>query len=410
MKIKFEDRTVMMRNNYLRFLGNMYAQEVDLDRMRSAGEELNAKLATLVEEETQKGHDSIRVIPDLLDLKVLSDKTVFTDEMKQVLAMSLSVSDNAVALHELGFDSPTSYGNFNVASAQISLIGKRVAMRIYNRIVAAVNDPSLDDMIVDIAINALADQIQERASFDRYAKTHGIECPDNESRAAYMGSYTEWLDQVASDLFAKLVSSPCENILVLPTGIEDVKQVLFEICPVEANSWIMELTPDTIYTGDVFGKVLSFNLPKEDVNRFAQAVQQFITENSVNKNVELGSGQSVSPFYSVNMGSLLLHIIIKASSELWGAQEEISEDTEYIVDFFRQELLELDDTIAYIEATPYRILSVMSNINNLMISRSAYTRASSQDYILAQGALVLAIQNELHKETLETIMEEKADE
>ena len=74
---------------------------------------------------------------------------------------------------------------------------------------------------------------------------------------------------------------------------------------------------------------------------------------------------------------------------------------------FREELTELT-TIEYdSDATPYRLLSVISFVNDLMVSRCALTRASSQDYIYAQGAITMMINRELlelsHKEAVQEI-------
>lgn len=87
--------------------------------------------------------------------------------------------------------------------------------------------------------------------------------------------------------------------------------------------------------------------------------------------------------------------MILASAEVWSPASTLSESTEYIVDLFREELTELT-TIEYNEdVTPYRLLSVVSSINDLLISRSALTRASAQDYVLAQGAITMMINREL---------------
>lgn len=405
--MKISDRTIMMRNNYLRFLGNMSAQEVDNKRMQSAGEELDAKLNALMEDYANKGQDDLKVIPDLLNLKVLADKNRFTDDIRQVLGMSLAVSDNVLALSELGFDAPNSFGAFNVASAQISIIAKKVALKLYHNLVDAMKDPSSDDLVVDIIYDAIIDQISERATYIKFCQTHGVaydpsEETEEEHKKNYIDAFDEWLNGIAGDILVRIMANPGENTLILPVGMDEVREVLFEICPPEANEWIIELSYDEIYGGAMFDKLINeYKLDREALNKFAVVIDRFIQDNSVNQAVELGQGQSVRPLYSVNIGAVILHAMIQASAALWSEEEELDESTEYIVDLFRQELLNVE-TIEYdADKTPYKLLSVVSTINNIIVSRSAYMRASSQDYIMAQGAIVFAITNELHEETID---------
>ncbi len=409
--MKISDRTVTMRNNYLRFLGNMSAQEVDNKRMQSAGEELDAKLNALIEDYSNKGQDDLKVIPDLLNLKVLADKNRFNDDIRQVLGMSLAVSDNVLALSELGFDTPNSFGAFNVASAQVSIIAKKVALRLYHNLVNAMKDPSVDDVIVDLIYDAIADQISERATYIKFCQIKGIAFdPSNDTEEEHKKNYTsafeEWLYGIVGDILVKVVANPGENTLILPVGMDEVREILFEVCPPEANEWIAELSYDEIYGGTVFDKLMTeYKLDREALNRFAVVLDRFIKDNSVNQEVELGQGQNVRPLYSINIGAVILHAMIQASAKLWSEDEELDEYTEYVVDVFRQELLDIQTAEYDADKTPYKLLSVISMINSIIVSRSAYMRASSQDYIMAQGAIVFAITSELHKETIDDTIE-----
>lgn len=405
MLVKWNDRVVMTKNNYLRFVGNMSAQEVDIDKIMSSGEELNAKISSIIEEETNKGNDDLKVIPDLLDLNVLADPNRFTDDIKQLMSLSLALSDGVRALNALGFNNPTSYGAFNVASAQVSVIAKKVAMRLYYNLVASVNgDSSGDDIISDIALDAIVDQIKERMSFIKFVDEFDIEIPEGVDpktlEESYSGQYEEWVETEAERLFKEIMLHPTQNQIIYPTGADDVRSVLYEILPQEANEWIAELSESDLYSGDVFETLMNkYKLQKEDLKKFAHAVDLFIKENAIATEVGVGNGQSVAPFYSINLASVILHMMITASAELWGSNEELSEETEYIVDLFRQELEDIS-CIEYNEFTPYKLLSIVSSINNIIISRTAYGRASSQDYILAQGAITYCIYNDLMKDTV----------
>ncbi len=398
--IQYKDRVVDINNNYLRFFGNMSSQEVDLDKMREGGIQLQQKLDSLIEEESQRGNDDIKVLPDLLDLKVLSDANRFTDGIREVVSMAVALSDNTRALVVLGFNNPNSYADFNVASAQISQIAKKVAFNLYHNLVNAIKtDTTVDDLVIDMVLAAIEDQIAERMNFPRFCEKNGIaltEETEDKVRMAYDSRYNEWVSTEAERILAEVVSKPMENVLIDPSGFEDVREKLYELCPPEANEWIGSLTPDAIYSGEVFEKLLKeYKLDRESLTQFAAAVERFMSENQTAQSVQLGQGQNVNPFYSTNMASILLHTMIMASSELWDVNDtEISETTEYIVDLFRAEL-ENVTTIEFDETTPYKMLSVIANINPLLVSRSAVTRASHQDYILAQGAITMMINQEL---------------
>lgn len=408
--IKYEDRVVMNKNNYLRFLGNMSAQEVDLDTMRKGGEQLQAKLDNLIEEELNKGHD-LKLIPDLLNIKVLADKDVFTDELREALSMSIALSDNASALVALGFDSPNTYADFNVASAQVSQIMKKVAFRMYQNLVLCIKENrGEDDIIDDLIVDACRDQIFERMSFEAFALENNINYDDKSEkvRAAYDGRYSEWIDSEVTRVLSEVIANPMSNVIVRPSGLEGVKDDLHAVCPDEASEWIESLTADDIYSGQVFEKLMNeYKLGKAQLQRFAHSIQKFMQENQTSQSVQMGGGQNINPFYSVNMSSIILHAIITASAELWDPSvETLSDYTEYILDIIREELAYIN-CIECDETTPYKILSVVSSINSLPISQHAFLRASSQDYILAQGALTMMIQMSISEEIIKSREEEE---
>lgn len=403
MGLKYNDRVVGFKNNYIRFMGNLGAMEYDLEILKKGGIQLKQQLEALIEEETQKGNDTLKVFPDLLDLSVLADRNRFTDGIREAVSMSIAMSDNASALSALGFTVLSDWSDFNVASAQVSTLLKKVAFKLYHNLVAAIkSDTTADDMIIDMVLGAIEDQISERMNFHRFCDKFKIaltEENEDKLRMSYDGRYSEWVTKEAERLLEELISNPLENVIIDPAGIEPVKEKLYEVCPPEANEWIDSLTPDDVYGGEVFEKLLHvYKLEKAQLQIFAKAVEQFLAENQTDTPIQLGQGQqSVNPFYSLNLPSVILHLMIIASSELWGSDDELepSEYTEYIVDAIREELMDITTLEYDADTTPYKILSVMANVNALLVSRSALTRSSSQDYIIAQGAIGTMIQREL---------------
>lgn len=417
--MKTYERTLDLNNSYIRFLGNMSAQDVDLDIVRRGGEQLQAKIDNIVEEAASKGNDDIRIIPDLLDIKTLADRNRFTDDMKEIIGMAVALSDSAAAIAKLGFNNPTSYAEFNVASVQIQRINKQVAFQLYHNLIDCVkSNAGVDDIIDDLIFDALKDQISERMSFEVFAEERGIAIPEEESQmskveAAYSGSYNEWIEAEVERILEILINDPMSNVLVRPMGLEDIKNVLIEVCPEDAYEWCNSVTADDIYKGEIFEKLISdYKLGKAQLQRFAVAVDKFMKENQTSQKVSVGQGQEVNPFYSVNMASVILHAMITASNELWGPEEDLSEYTEYILDIYREKLLDITN-IEYDETTPYKLLSTVAATNGLVISRSAYTRACSMDYIRAQGAITMMISYELmeatHKEQENTTIEMEGD-
>lgn len=401
--IKYEDRVINTKNNYIRFLGNMSAQEVDLETMRKGGEQLQAKLDNLIEEELNKGHD-LKLIPDLLNIKVLADKDVFTDELREALSMSIALSDNASALVALGFDSPNSYADFNVASAQVSQIMKKVAFKLYQNLILCIKENrGEDDIIDDLIVDACRDQISERMSFEAFAAEWNIDTENMEkAKLAYAGRFSEAIENEVNRVLAEVIANPMSNVIVRPVGLDKVKEDLIAVCPDEAAEWIESLTANDIYSGEVFEKLMNeYKLGKAQLQRFARSIESFMRDNQTAQPVQVGGGQDLHPFYSVNMASIILHAIVLASAELWDPSiKTLSEYTEYILDLVREELTNIT-CIEYSDETPYRILSSVALINSLPISQHAFLRASSQDYILAQGAITMMIQMDLAEKPVE---------
>ena len=401
--IKYEDRVINTKNNYIRFLGNMSAQEVDLETMRKGGEQLQAKLDNLIEEELNKGHD-LKLIPDLLNIKVLADKDVFTDELREALSMSIALSDNASALVALGFDSPNSYADFNVASAQVSQIMKKVAFKLYQNLILCIKENrGEDDIIDDLIIDACRDQISERMSFEAFAAEWNIDTENMEkAKLAYAGRFSEAIENEVNRVLAEVIANPMSNVIVRPVGLDKVKEDLIAVCPDEAAEWIESLTANDIYSGEVFEKLMNeYKLGKAQLQRFARSIESFMRDNQTVQPVQVGGGQDLHPFYSVNMASIILHAIVLASAELWDPSiKTLSEYTEYILDLVREELTNIT-CIECSDETPYRVLSSVALINSLPISQHAFLRASSQDYILAQGAITMMIQMDLAEKPVE---------
>lgn len=390
-----EDMTVALKNNYMRFVGNMSAQEVDPAAMRDGGEKLQAKLDSLIEEESERGNGELKIFPDLLDLRVLADRNRFTTGIREVVSMAVALSDNAEALAKLGFTTMDSYAAFNVASAEVSQITKRVICRLYANLVQAIKTESVDDdLVIDLVLVAIEDLIQERMTFERFAEEHTLAMTEeNESsiRVAYDERYRDWVSEEAERLLTKVLERPDANVLISPVGFEDIREKLYEICPAELNEWIAGLTADNLFSGEMFETLIQKNIDKSIVAEFSKIVDKFIRDNQAPQAVEIGYGQQVNPFYSINLASVLIHTVVLTSAELWTPGEELTQYGEYVVDLFREEL-EAITTVDYdYELTPFRLMSVVSSILPLIVSRSAIMRASSQDYILAQGAVTTAI-------------------
>lgn len=402
-------------NPLLRSIGTVINQPVDEKVLREAGQQMTDKYAELrAMAESREVVNEVSVW-DLMDLDKLVDDNLITEADMEMVQFSVHIRKLVQGVKALGIEfNNDDFKDLSLVTSKLTDVPKQVCMRIYEGLKDIINDPTIDSDLDDILIDSTADLITERASFENFV-IHELgldlnELSDEEMQTLQRGkfeSYLEWKRNEAERIISEVVKDPMKTVIILPIGFEKVKETMIEVLPVEAAEWVDTLTPSSIMTGDVWQHMTTTygKLGKAQLQRVVEVIDKFLADNGVM--VDAG-GQQIPVLFSVNIAEILLHTLILASSELFGSDDELSEDTKYVVELYDYVLHndpELRDRIS--DVTAYRMLSTVQGMLPLATARSSQVRAVNREYNIATTTITTFINDDIMKTNIDEMSDEE---
>lgn len=401
-------------NPLLRSIGTVINQPVDEKVLREAGQQMTDKYAELrVMAESREVVNEVSVW-DLMDLDKLVDDNLITEADMEMVQFSVHIRKLVQGVKALGIEfNNDDFKDLSLVTSKLTDVPKQVCIKMYEGLKDIINDPTIDSDLDDILIDSTADLITERASFENFViQELGLdlnELSDEEMQTLQRGkfeSYLEWKRNEAERIISEVVKDPMKTVIILPIGFEKVKEVMIEVLPVEAAEWVDTLTPSSIMTGDVWQHMTTTygRLGQAQLQRVVEAIDKFLADNGVM--VDAG-GQQLPVLFSVNISEILLHTLILASSELFGSEDELSEDTKYVVELYDYVLHndpELRDRIS--DVTAYRMLSTIQGMLPLATARSSQVRAVNREYNIATTTITTFINDDIMKTNIDEMSDE----
>ena len=402
-------------NPLLRSIGTVINQPVDEKVLREAGQQMTDKYAELrAMAESREVVNEVSVW-DLMDLDKLVDDNLITEADMEMVQFSVHIRKLVQGVKALGIEfNNDDFKDLSLVTSKLTDVPKQVCIKMYEGLKDIINDPTIDSDLDDILIDSIADLITERASFENFViQELGLdlnELSDEEMQTLQRGkfeSYLEWKRNEAERIISEVVKDPMKTVIILPVGFEKVKETMIEVLPVEAAEWVDTLTPSSIMTGDVWQHMTTTygKLGQAQLQRVVEVIDKFLADNGVM--VDAG-GQQLPVLFSVNISEILLHTLILASSELFGSDDELSEDTKYVVELYDYVLHndpELRDRIS--DVTAYRMLSTIQGMLPLATARSSQVRAVNREYNIATTTITTFINDDIMKTNIDEMSDEE---
>lgn len=406
-------------NPFLRAIGTVTNgnNELSDEKLMEAGQQMVDKYAELrAMAEAREGAKDVTVW-DLMDLDVLADENLITEADIEMIQMAAHLRKIVMGMHSLGVEfSNDDFAEISLITTKLTEVPKKVCIKLYEDFKTLVNDPTVDTDLDDILINATADLISERASFETYAQDV-LMLDLNEINAeemstlmtTYFDGYIEWKRDEAGRILSEVIKNPLSTVMILPKGFEEIKEVMMDVLPIEATDWVSKLQPTSIFNGEVWEYMTKTfgRLGDAQLKRVSAKLDEFISANGIMS--QLGpNGQQVPILYTVNIAEILLHTLILASAELFEDKpdDELTDDTKYIADTFRYVLYSdpvlnqrIDDT------TANRILSTISSMLPLATARSSSVRSVNREYNVATSTITTFITEDIQKANVDQLSE-----
>lgn len=413
-------------NPLLRALGSVTYNDASEESLRQAGEVLVNKYKEIVA--TLDSREDTRVkslnLWDLLNIDVLSDENLLTDEDLEILAVLPNLRAVVKGIKSTGIEfTNDDFANISVISTKITNTPKEVCERLYNSFKGILVDPTSNDHIDDIIVDATKDLIGERTTFVEYAIAEGLisngSVDDDELvelQNLYATDYDEWVNTEAERIVSQIIQNPLQTVMILPKGFDKVKNSILDLLPSDPDTvaWVNNnLTPSNIFSGAVWEELTKLLPDKSKYSEIVKLTQEFVANNSITV-TNAGNGQPIPLLYTVNIAEVLLHALILASSELVyqsANAEDISDDefmsrlspnTAYVLSEFMNYIGTdevLKDYTPNIELTASRMLSTISDAIPLATARLTSIRGINREYNVATTSITTFINNSLMEET-----------
>ena len=411
-----ENRVVVVgANPLLRAIGTVINQPVDEKVLKEAGQQMADKYAELRAMAESREVVSKVSIWDLMNLDVLVDENLISEADMEMVQLSGHIRKLVQGIKALDIDFDNDdFKDISLITSKLTDIPKAVCIRMYEGLKDIMNDPTIDSDLDDILINSTADLISEKATFENFVvMSLGLDLKDVSEeelttlQSTKFESYLDWKRTEAERIISEVVKDPMKTVIILPIGFDKVKETLSDVLPIEANEWIETLTPSSIISGNVWEHMTTTygKLGDAQLKRLVVVIDDFLSSNGVM--VDAGN-QQVPVLFSANISEILLHTLILASSEVYSDEEELSEDTKYVIslyDYILHSDPELKDRIS--DATAVKMLSTVQSMLPLATARSSQVRAVNREYNIATTTITTFINEDIMKANADSLSEEE---
>lgn len=404
-------------NPLLRSLGIVANQPVDVDKLKLDGQQMADKYAELrAMAESREVVNSVSIW-DLMDMDKLVDENLITEADMEMIQISPQIRKMVQGIKSLGveFDNDD-FKDLSLITSKLIDVPKNVCIKLYEGLKDIINDPTIDSDIDDILINATADLISEKATFENFVRLElGLDLEDisqeemESLQRSKFESFLEWKRVEAERLLTEVIQNPLKTAVILPIGFDEVKQAMINVLPVEAVDWVESLKAGDVITGETWEYIKNnfAALGQAQKIAIAKAMQKFLDDNG--SAVDVG-GQVIPVMFSVNIAEIILHTLILASADLFNKDEdeELSEDTKYVVELYDYVLhndTELRDRIS--PETAYRLLSTIQGMIPLATARSSQIRSVNRDYNIATTTITTFINDDIMLSHVDNMSDEE---
>ena len=404
-------------NPLLRSLGIVANQPVDVDKLKLDGQQMADKYAELrAMAESREVVNSVSIW-DLMDMDKLVDENLITEADMEMIQISPQIRKMVQGIKSLGveFDNDD-FKDLSLITSKLIDVPKNVCIKLYEGLKDIINDPTIDSDIDDILINATADLISEKATFENFVRLElGLDLEDisqeemESLQRSKFESFLEWKRVEAERLLTEVIQNPLKTAVILPIGFDEVKQAMINVLPVEAVDWVESLKAGDVITGETWEYIKNnfAALGQAQKIAIAKAMQKFLDDNG--SAVDVG-GQVIPVMFSVNIAEIILHTLILASADLFNKDEdeELSEDTKYVVELYDYVLhndTELRDRIS--PETAYRLLSTIQGMIPLATARSSQIRSVNRDYNIATTTITTFINDDIMSSHVDNMSDEE---
>lgn len=404
-------------NPLLRSLGIVANQPVDVDKLKLDGQQMADKYAELrAMAESREVVNSVSIW-DLMDMDKLVDENLITEADMEMIQISPQIRKMVQGIKSLGveFDNDD-FKDLSLITSKLIDVPKNVCIKLYEGLKDIINDPTIDSDIDDILINATADLISEKATFENFVRLElGLDLEDisqeemESLQRSKFESFLEWKRVEAERLLTEVIQNPLKTAVILPIGFDEVKQAMINVLPVEAVDWVESLKAGDVITGETWEYIKNnfAALGQAQKIAIAKAMQKFLDDNG--SAVDVG-GQVIPVMFSVNIAEIILHTLILASADLFNKDEDedLSEDTKYVVELYDYVLhndTELRDRIS--PETAYRLLSTIQGMIPLATARSSQIRSVNRDYNIATTTITTFINDDIMSSHVDNMSDEE---
>lgn len=404
-------------NPLLRSLGIVANQPVDVDKLKLDGQQMADKYAELrAMAESREVVNSVSIW-DLMDMDKLVDENLITEADMEMIQISPQIRKMVQGIKSLGveFDNDD-FKDLSLITSKLIDAPKNVCIKLYEGLKDIINDPTIDSDIDDILINATADLISEKATFENFVRLElGLDLEDisqeemESLQRSKFESFLEWKRVEAERLLTEVIQNPLKTAVILPIGFDEVKQAMINVLPVEAVDWVESLKAGDVITGETWEYIKNnfAALGQAQKIAIAKAMQKFLDDNG--SAVDVG-GQVIPVMFSVNIAEIILHTLILASADLFNKDEDedLSEDTKYVVELYDYVLhndTELRDRIS--PETAYRLLSTIQGMIPLATARSSQIRSVNRDYNIATTTITTFINDDIMSSHVDNMSDEE---
>lgn len=395
-------------------------------------DQINEKVDQVIESLNKDESTNAIYLADLLNIKVLLE-VVRTNGLQigETLDYLRNNINNVEAFNDLGLNvEGVTFGDVNLIAYDLTDANRIVMQRFIQNMLDIIDMKTDDDGTIDLISDAVIQLGNSRLSFDFWANHVKKIEPTEDNQTIFLTEFQEWFQKEVDTIAIKMISRPEDGVLVVPEGLEELKEEFRKNTPSKVHDAIENMAAEDFNNTEFLDTILkaiigrdnlegiNLNLLSNDVkiliNNIKLAIDKFMRKNHVGE-IEVPMQDPRDPSKTINTTQLIpstvnlpesiLCALVTQSSKLHdeaNTMEKLREDSSFmlIYNLYNEVLSELlgnritDETVCrYISCIAANIQTI-SFINPILrvkdqnISTAVYTiRELIHDEYIAAGKI-----------------------
>ena len=324
-------------------------------------DQINEKVEQVIESLNKDESTNARYLADLLNIKILLE-VVRTNgiQIGETLDYLRNNVNNVMAFDDLGLNvDGVTFGDVNLIAYDLTDANRQFLEKFIQNMLDVIDMSSEDDGIIDLLTDSIIQLGNSRLSFDFWANHIKKIEPTKDNQTIFLTEFQSWFQAEVDRIAIQMISKPETGILVVPEGLEELKEEFKKNTPSKVHEDIENMAAEDFNNPDFLDIILKAIVGRDNleginlsllsndikimINNIKLAIDKFMRKNHLGE-IEVPMQDPRDPEKTINTKQLIpstvnlpetiLCALVTQSSKLYdeaNTLEKLKEDSSFML-------------------------------------------------------------------------------